>query len=81
MDECRLYSILLELKLPRKVEKGSKLPCPVCRVDRMVYDHLREIVWRYLDSVDFMTFIHASPPRISCPDHGIIEAVMPWAER
>ena len=99
MDECQLYSMLLELKLPWKVEKvsldsdkktveihithekGSKLLCPVCRVDRMVYDHLRERVWRDLDSVDFMTFIHASPPRISCPDHGIIEAVMPWAER
>ena len=28
-----------------------------------------------------MTFIHASPPRISCPEHGIIEAVMPWTEK
>ena len=28
-----------------------------------------------------MTFIHAYPPRISCNEHGIIEAVMPWTER
>ncbi|MHB1663502.1 MAG: ISL3 family transposase, partial [Thermoplasmataceae archaeon] len=47
----------------------------------MVYDHLKERVWRDLDSVEFMTFIHANPPRISCHEHGIIEAVMPWAEK
>ena len=61
--------------------KGSKLLCPMCRKERMVYDHLRERVWRDLDSIEFMTFIHASPPRISCPEHGIIEAVMPWTEK
>ena len=99
MDECQLYSTLLELKLPWKVEKvsidpekkiveiyiahgkGSRLPCPVCRKECMVYDHLHERIWRDLDSIEFMTFIHASPPRISCPQHGIIEAVMPWAEK
>ena len=47
----------------------------------MVYDHLKEMVWRNLDSVDFMTSIHANPPGVSCLDHGIIEAVMPWTER
>jgi len=99
MDECQLYSVLLELKLPWKVErvsldsmkktveiyitheKGSKLLCPKCRKECMVYDHLRERVWRDLDSIEFMTFIHANPPRISCREHGIIEAVMPWAEK
>ncbi|MHB1663456.1 MAG: transposase family protein [Thermoplasmataceae archaeon] len=87
MDECQLYSILLELKLPWKIEnvsldpgkktveiyvaheKGSKLPCPVCRNGCMVYDHLKERVWRDLDSVEFMTFIHANPPRICCREH------------
>lgn len=34
-----------------------------------------------LDSIEFMTFIHASPPRISCPDHNILEAVMPLTEK
>ena len=28
-----------------------------------------------------MTFIHANPPRISCRKHGIIETLMPWAEK
>lgn len=60
MDECQLYSTLLELKSPWKVErvsldpikktveiyitheKGSKLLCPMCRKECMVYDHIRE---------------------------------------
>jgi len=47
----------------------------------MVYDHLKKRVWGDLDSIEFMAFIHANPPRISCNEHGIMEAVMPWAER
>lgn len=62
-------------------DKGSELLCPVCGKEYTVYDHLGERVWRDLDSVDFMTFIHASPPRISCPEHGIIESVMPRTEK
>ena len=99
MDECQLYSALLELKPPWKVEKvsldpgkkmveiyiahekGSRLPCPVCRKECMVYDHLHERIWRDLDSIEFMTFIHASPPRISCQEHGIREVSLPWAEK
>ena len=47
----------------------------------MVYVHLKERIWRDLDSIEFMTFVHASQPRISCNEHGIIEAVMPWTEK
>ena len=43
-------------------EKGSILLCPECRKECKVYDHLREGEWRGLDSIEFMTFIHASPP-------------------
>ena len=68
-----MYSTLLELKSPWKVEivfldsvkktveiyiahrKGSKLLCPICRKECMVYDHLRERVWRDLDSNELMT--------------------------
>jgi transposase len=99
MDQCQLYSALLQLELPWNVnkvcldpvkkvveihithEKGSKLLCSICRKESMVYDHLKKRVWRDLDSIEFMTFIHANPPRISCNEHGIMEAVRPWAER
>jgi hypothetical protein len=56
MDECQLYSALLKLEMPWKVnkvsldpvknvvdifithDKGSKLLCPICRKESMVYD-------------------------------------------
>ncbi len=44
----------------------------------MVYDHLMECIFREIDRIKFMTFSHASPPRISCPENGIMETVIPW---
>ncbi|MGE5622774.1 MAG: ISL3 family transposase [Bacillota bacterium] len=41
---------------------------------------LAERVWRHLDSCQFLTYLHASPPRISCPEHGVRQARLPWAE-
>jgi transposase len=45
-----------------------------------VYDHLAERVWRHLDSCQFLTYLHASAPRISCSVHGVRQAHLPWAE-
>lgn len=45
-----------------------------------MYDHLAERVWRHLDSCQFLTYLHASPPRIKCPDHGVRQASLPWAQ-
>ena len=77
MDECQLYSTLLELKSPCEVEsvsldsvkktveiyiaqrKGSKLLCPTCRKECMVYDHLRDRVWRVLTVLNSLrSFMH-----------------------
>ena len=98
-DAVQIYSDLLELKYPWRVdsvsvdsakkivevhishENCSKLPCPECRKGCPVHDHLRKRVWRDIDSVGFKTFIHARLPRIQCPEHGILEAVMPLSER
>jgi len=61
--------------------KGIKFPCPECGMESIVYDHQDERVWRDKDSVDFETYIHAKPPRIRCPEHGIILATIPWSEK
>ncbi len=76
-----LDSVKKTVKIYITHEKSSKLLCPLCMKECMVCDHLRERVWRDLDSIESMIFIHASPPRISCPEHGIVEAVMLWTER
>ena len=60
--------------------KGVRFACPECGQEHAVYDHSAERVWRHLDSCQFMTYLHASPPRVSCPEHGVRQAGLPWAD-
>lgn len=60
--------------------KGCRFACPQCRQECAVYDHLAVRTWRHLDSCQFLTYLHASPPRITCPEHGVLQARLPWAE-
>lgn len=58
----------------------ARFVCPECGQALSVYDHSPERVWRHLDSCQFMTFLHARPPRVSCPEHGVRQVLLPWAE-
>lgn len=60
--------------------KGLQWPCPECGVEGPLYDHGMERVWRHLDSCQFQTFLHARPPRVDCPEHGVRQVRVPWAE-
>lgn len=60
--------------------KRTRFLCPDCDVELAVYDHSEERVWRHLDSCAFLTFLHASAPRVACPEHGVRQARVPWAE-
>jgi transposase len=33
-----------------------------------------------LDSCQFQTLLHAEPPRMKCPEHGVRQVRLPWAE-
>lgn len=58
----------------------TRFACPDCERELSVYDHSDERAWRHLDSCAFLTFLHASPPRVSCPEHGVRQVRVPWAE-
>lgn len=60
--------------------EGLRWPCPECGAMMPLYDHAPERTWRHLDSCQFMTFLHAGPPRINCKDHGVRQVALPWAE-
>jgi transposase len=45
-----------------------------------VYDHSEQRQWRHLDSLQFFTYLHARPPRVACPEHGVRQVRLPWAE-
>jgi transposase len=59
---------------------GQRFACPECGRELGVYDHLAERVWRHLDSCQFLTYLHARPPRVSCPEHGVHQVSLPWAQ-
>lgn len=58
----------------------TRFGCPDCARQLPVYDHSAERAWRHLDSCQFLTYLHASPPRVDCPEHGVRQARVPWAE-
>ena len=45
-----------------------------------LYDHAEERAWRHLDSCQFKTYLHARPPRVQCPEHGVKQVGLPWAQ-
>jgi transposase len=59
---------------------GDRFACPECGAVLAIYDHAEERAWRHLDSCQFMTYLHARPPRVNCPTHGVRQARLPWAE-
>src|SRR5579872_1398697 len=60
--------------------RGAVWGCPSCSLELTAYDHAEERVWRHLDSCQFQTFLHARIPRVQCPNHGVVQVMVPWAE-
>src|SRR5262245_21640350 len=60
--------------------EGLAWACPECGGELALYDHAEERAWRHLDSCGFTTWLHARPPRVSCPSHGVRQVRLSWAE-
>lgn len=54
--------------------------CPRCGRELSCRDHAEERVWRHLDTCQFQTHLHARIPRVDCPEHGVVQVQVPWAE-
>jgi len=59
---------------------GVKWPCPQCRRELPCRDHAEARTWRHLDTCQFQTHLHARIPRVECPEHGVLQVAVPWAE-
>jgi len=53
--------------------------CPCCGKACPGYDH-RVRQWRHLDTCQMQTILTADVPRVNCPEHGVLQAKVPWAE-
>ena len=60
--------------------KDAAWECPHCTKTLSLYDHAEERTWRHLDSCQFQTYLHARIPRVECPEHGVVQVKVPWAE-
>ena len=60
---------------------GSRFHCPDAGCGEAscpVYDTM-ERTWRHLNFFRYKAFIHASVPRVACPEHGVRTVTVPWA--
>jgi transposase len=70
-----------EIRVHASHPRGTEFGCPECGRQLPCYDHAEERRWRHLDSCQFKTFLVARVPRVKCPEHGVRNVVVPWAEK
>jgi transposase len=58
---------------------SEQLHCPECEAMAPGYDS-RPRRWRHLNTMQWKTFIESDVPRVNCPDHGVKQIRVPWAE-
>jgi transposase len=58
---------------------GTPLQCPQCQARCARYDARRR-TWRHLDTCQYRTLLTAEVPRVKCPNHGVLQIAVPWAE-
>lgn len=61
-------------------DAGLRWQCAQCSYTGSLHDHSDERTWRHLDSCMFLTYLHGRIPRLRCPEHGVLQVRVPWAE-
>ncbi len=62
-------------------DESCRWQCPTCQKEYCVSDHVKERVWRDLDSGIYHVYLHARIPRVQCPEHGKMQVTLPWTEK
>lgn len=60
-------------------DPDAQWTCPHCGQPVPRYDKRRR-QWRHLDTMQFKTLLEAEVPRVQCPEHGVVQVPVPWAE-
>ncbi len=60
-------------------DAAASLTCPTCGKACGIHDH-RSRSWRHLDTCQLQTVIEARVPRVNCPEHGVQQIAVSWAE-
>lgn len=63
------------------VQKKHRWRCPICGKKCHVHDYVsQESFWRGMDLGPVEVRIGAKVPRVCCPEHGVLRALVPWAK-
>lgn len=68
-----------ELLVYARPYKNQAHNCPFCGRSCKAYDKGSMRRWRATNIGPFKVFIQYQPPRITCPEHGVVVASVPWA--
>src|SRR5215472_1761893 len=80
VDSVELKLEAGEIHVYLRHDEEISWPCPECGAACKLYDHQPERCWRHLDTCQYQTIVHASPPRTQCAQHGVKVVKLPWAE-
>lgn len=69
-----------ELHLTVRSGRGAKYACPECGATCAAHD-FQDKSWRHLNFFQHHCYIHASVPRVKCPEHGVKLVEVPWARK
>ena len=72
-------SHLGEITVRVEYPSGQLLHCPKCEAIVPRHDS-RSRRWRHLNTMQWKTFVVADVPRTHCPEHGVLQLGVPWAE-
>jgi len=81
VSEVKLNTENQQIDVHVEHPKGTKFCCPECNQSLACYDHAPKRQWRHLDSCQFKTILYAAVPRVDCPQHGVKQVAVPWAEK
>lgn len=80
VTDVRLDVEATEIHVQVEHPEGCRWNCPHCSRELACYDHAPERQWRHLNTCQFHTLVHARVPRVECPEHGVVQVKVPWAE-
>lgn len=74
-----LRADLEEVEVFIEHDGSALLACPQCGLEGSRHDARRRS-WRHLDTCQYRTTVTAEVPRVRCPEHGVHQVLVPWAE-
>lgn len=77
--EVRFHRAIGEVHIELAYPEEAEHFCPECGRPCRRRDSRRRR-WRHLDTCQFRTMVSAFVPRVQCPEHGVKQIRVPWAE-